>query len=266
MNLSRLVLAAGTLGMLYAPAASAKFLSDFVPSTTYVTPEAVEDMTLPSGVTAETKMTRASFTAMVIEHLYSDIEIENCYWDIAPTLPPTFTLLYTDVSVNASYAKQLCIALRDGIARGYKDGSYRPNNEITFAEASKIIARAYGLTPYAEATNRGAWYGPYAFALAERNTIPVSVSTLQHIVTADEAMEMLERLDNDITTRPGTPYKQLDARVVPLNVLLQMNRPTKALVLPPTKTTPSSAASSSSMPSSVGSTSSDTTLPWYKLF
>ncbi len=269
MNPSRLIVLAGLVGALYAPVASAKFIEDIIPDDGYqnifVDPTSTGSTAMPMSLVFDTKMTRASFTAMVVEHLYTDEQIANCYWDIATSLPPTFTLLYTDVHTDSRYGNQLCVALRDGIARGYKDGSFHPDVEITFAEASKIIARAYGLTPYAEATNRGVWYGPYVFALAERNAIPTTVTSLQNIVTAGVTVEIMDRLDHNITTRTSTKYKDLETRVVPLSVILQMNKPTKVMVLPPKTTTPTagSASSSSSMDRSSQSSSA---LPWYKLF
>ncbi len=285
MLFSRLVLASGVVGLMYAPAASAKFISDIVPSTSYTTPETQNvqeiqeetdtplqmEVEIPEGIVLKSTMTRAAFTSMVIEHMYTNEEIETCFWDIAPTLPPTFSLLYTDVSASNMYAKKLCVAMRDGYARGFKDGSFRPDQTITFAEASKILARAYGLTPYAEATNRDAWYAPYAYALAVRHAIPTNITTLQHIVTVGDTIEMLDRLGNDIRTRPSTPYSDIDARLRAEAMRAQREAAAisaKTVVIPqkPAGTKTQSSASSAATSTNTESSAASSAQPWYKLF
>lgn len=280
MLFSRLLLVGALAGLTYAPLASAKFISDVIPSTSYTTPgmeqtqekyqdQPTIDIGVPDGTNQHGSMSRASFTAMVIEHMYSAEEIEHCFWDIAPTLPPTFTLLYTDVSASNIYAKKLCVAMRDGYARGYNDGSFRPDQTITFAEASKILARAYSLAPYAEATNREAWYAPYAYVLAVRNAIPTNITTLQHSVTARDTAEMLDRLGNDIRTRPSTPYSDIDARL--RANAMRARREAAGLSTQPVPTTRTPAAerpsqTSSAASSAPASSAASSEQPWYKLF
>ncbi len=272
MKSSRLVLLAGLLGVIYSPAASAKFITNVLPSTERSTSSS---MTLPLDVPADmdtnSSMTRASLTAMVVDHLYTQEQIDSCFWDIAPSLPPTFTLLYTDVPTSHKYAKELCVAMRDGLAHGYKDGSFNPNKVVTFAEASKIIARAYALAPYAEANMTDTWFVPYAFALANTKAIPLTVTSFDHTVTVGQAIEMLDRLGNDIRTRPSQSYaelvKQWKAKSAPkAAATTQTTTSTSTPTTTPEKKPVSAASASSAMSSDTRQSSSSSALPWYKLF
>jgi hypothetical protein len=268
MKPSRLILVAGIFGAIYAPGVFADSSFDMVSSTQYETGsgmDTIHEMIVPD-VTAQ--MTRASFTQMVVDHLYTPAQIDHCYWDIAPSLPPTFTLLYTDVPTSASYGKELCIALRDGLATGFKDGSFHPNDMIHFTEASKILSKAYALAPYAEINQTGNWYAPYAFAVANRNAIPETVTTYYHTMTTAEVMDMLDRLSNNITWRTATSYEDIDhSSQQPIPLKPRVTEQTTATNLKTGSTSSLPSLPTSSMPSSMPtSASTSSTQPWYKLF
>lgn len=239
---SALALTLGIVSSLYAPSVFA------------ATPEVV-DMQAP--------LTRAAFVQLVIDHLYTEAQIDGCFWDIASTTPPTFTLLYSDVPVTASYAKQLCVAFRDGFARGYADGSFRPNQIVSFAEASKIVARANHLMPYADAQMKRPWYRSYIESLAERNAIPATISSLTAPITFDQTIDMMNRLDNPTAMQTSLSYEELVQRTWPPVVVRPKASTSTPVSLKP-KTGTTSSSSSSSRMSIEGSSSS--TLPWYKLF
>ena len=266
MRYSRFVFLPLCVGLLYAPTASAKFMSDIVNSTKYETTASGSMMThtseTPIMQTQDTSMTRAAFTAMVVDHLYGSAEIDHCYWDISSTRTPTFTLLYSDVKTTSPYAKELCIALRDGLARGYSDGSFKPDATISFAEASKIISRAYVLDPYADTNVTGPWYGPYAFALSTRNAIPMSVTTFQHSVTASETNDILERLSSNITWRTSQTYGDL----VKMSMPPAVKKLTPHASMQTSGRTPLKQSSGSADSSSSSSAQSSSKTPWYKFF
>jgi hypothetical protein len=178
-------------------------------------------------------MTRAVFTANLIRGMYTQTQIDNCFWDIAPSHPPRFDLVFTDVSVDDPYAKEICVAMRDGIVRGYIDGSFGPDRTLTFAESAKILSRAYVLAPYAHADVRSPWYAGHVRALVARNAVPLSITKLNQTVTASEAKEMLVRLESGITWRPSQTEQVLFPPVV---------------VRRPAAVTPATGSSSSSAP------------------
>ena len=195
-----------------------------------------EDMPrLSDALDSDALLTRAQFTTMMVDHLYTQGEIERCFWDIAPSHPPSFSLVFTDVPVTNMYAKHICIAMRDGLVRGYRDGSFHPNQSINMAEASKIISRAYALAPFAELDTTGSWFSPYLYALTVRNAVPASITSLRQSLTAGELNEMLNRLEGDVTWEPATSYDEFVAA-----------RRAVANPTPVTPTAPSSTGTSSS--------------------
>ncbi len=159
---------------------------------------------IPDGL-----LSRAAFTAMLVQKMYTQGEIDVCYWTIAPSVPPHFTLVFSDVKTTDTYAKELCIAMRDGLIRGYGDGSFRPNQTVTFAEASKILSRSYALAPYADADHVNAWYFPYVTALTKQNAVPLNIVSLNQKMTKADTAEMLDRVHNGITSRPSQTAEKL---------------------------------------------------------
>ena len=89
------------------------------------------------------------------------------------------------------------------------DGSFRPDQLITFAEASAILSRAYVLAPYADMNTKMAWYMPHAEALAARNVIPLTIKGFGHLVTDTETREMLDRLAEQITWKPSLTLEEV---------------------------------------------------------
>lgn len=51
---------------------------------------------------------------------------------------------FYDVSAQDWYATSLAIALENGIVQGYGDGSFRPSNSISRAEACEMLIKALG--------------------------------------------------------------------------------------------------------------------------
>lgn len=225
MKNSFLPICAGLLIAAYAPTAHAAFQEDLFDRDARMeadTPvEAVEEVTVNMPLTLQTELTRGEFTALVVERLYTQSEIDSCYWDIASNLPPRFTLVFTDVHVNDRYAKHICIAMRDGLTRGYSDGSFRSTKKINFAEGSKIVSRAWALAPYAELHARGPWYQEYVWSLAIRNAIPQTITRLDQPLTAGDAGEIIVRLMEGVTTRPARSFEELMPRPLKRKVPVQ---------------------------------------------
>lgn len=257
MSTRRLLLSLSVLGFLYAPTVSAKYAVDVTPPQRYQ----------PAVLSDSTEMTRAAFVAAVVNKLYIPADIDSCFWDISSTVPPSFSLLYTDVRTSHMYAKELCIAMRDGIARGYKDGNFRPEQKITFAEASKILARAYVLAPYAELTLRKeGWYAPYAIEIAGKNAIPLSVTTFDHIMTAGETADIIERLSDGVSWRPSRSYEDVRRATFPETVSVQKIETTTATATTPRRPINPATSSAASSAMEQQSSSAKSQEPWYKIF
>ncbi len=200
--------------------ASAYFAEDFAITPTPIAMDTAEMITVTPVImpAADTALSRALFTAMVVEQHYSVVAIHECYWDIASSVPPQFTKVFADVATDHPYAKHLCIAMRDGLIRGYGDGTFRPDQPITMAEASRILARAYNLTPYADAAHYDLWFEPYVWALTNYNAIPLEIESLAQPVTVAIAQDMVVRVRDDLRMLPSRTYQELVAPPVSIRI------------------------------------------------
>lgn len=217
----------GAIVLLSSQSAQAKFIEDVMlktstgsmeesatdPATEEATPadETNDEDTLMSDqpMAATAIISRAEFTAAVVEKLYTQADLDRCFWSIAPSLPPTFTLVFTDVHTDDRFAKHICIAMRDGIIKGYTDGSFRPNKDINFVESAKILSRAFVLAPYAQADRLTPWYEAHVKALDARGAIPTSITRLDQLLTVADAAEMMLRVANNTTWLPSRTYDEL---------------------------------------------------------
>ncbi|MCC7432903.1 S-layer homology domain-containing protein, partial [Candidatus Peregrinibacteria bacterium] len=100
-------------------------------------------------------------------------------------------LKFKDVDVSAWYAGYLKKAIANGLVKGYPDGTFRPGDEISFVEASKILATAKKLTVKNEI---GEWYVPYVKAMENAKAIPVSVNGFSKKISRGEMAEMIWQL------------------------------------------------------------------------
>lgn len=207
--------------------------------------------TVTVAVEDNAHMTRAQFTALIVQKLYSQQSIDRCYWDIASFVPPRFTLVFTDVHVGDTYAKEICVAMRDGLIQGYGDGSFRPERTINAAESMKILSKAFVLAPYADADRLSPWYEQHVIAMAKRHAIPLSVTRLDQLLTAAEVNEMFARLQSGTTSLPSRTYEDLRPKVV---------RKQAAVTVPKKETKKQSSSASSQSSSSATSQTSKKSL------
>lgn len=102
-----------------------------------------------------------------------------------------------DVKKKDWFYRSVCLAIQDKIVQGGKDGLFRPADYVTLADASVMLARAYGLNP----KETKVWYEGAIRALASKNAIPGDVRAAFMRLTRAQVAEMLWRLQNDVTDR-----------------------------------------------------------------
>lgn len=128
---------------------------------------------------------------------------------------------FPDVERGAWYGPWVCSALQDGIVDGYPDGTFQPDGEISFVEAAKILANAFGQQPQ----GAGEWYEPFASALETSNAIPTTIAALDAHVRRGEMAEMLWRLTGKRTDRPSKALANV--RHPELSIDLASDTPTR---------------------------------------
>jgi hypothetical protein len=115
----------------------------------------------------------------------TEAELDSC----------TLATSFSDVPKTEWFYKYVCLAVKQGLVSGYPDGTFRPADNINFAEAAKILAMKFLVPTFNYAGYTGnTWYEPYVNALQEYKAIPLSVDEPERIITLGEMAEMIWRL------------------------------------------------------------------------
>ncbi|MBI3618554.1 S-layer homology domain-containing protein [Candidatus Peregrinibacteria bacterium] len=99
--------------------------------------------------------------------------------------PANGTCFGKEFTADAWFASYVCDAFEHGFIRGYGDGTFRPNNTVTFAEGLKMAFTVFGFgvndvthddiaaagLPHA---NPKAWYGKYLVAASQQGILPLT--------------------------------------------------------------------------------------------
>ncbi len=179
---------------------------------------------------------RAEFTKIVIEAEFDDSDIADC---IADSVQASWSYaFFPDVPKDAWFAKYVCVAKTNNVIGGYPDGTFKPADNINFAEAAKIIVSASGY----EVTSDPVWYKPYVDALSEDSAIPVSISSLSKAITRGDMAEIVYRLMAEIYDKDSMEFAS-DTLVAPEGVSVP-STPS----IPSTPSTPSTPVSSNYTP------------------
>jgi polyhydroxybutyrate depolymerase len=94
---------------------------------------------------------------------------------------------FQDVPAQAWYAAAVCAAKAAGFVEGYDDGSFRPKENVRYAEALGIALRAAGLPQNQSASP---WYAPYV-ARAHETSIASKYGYLPDMMLRREEMASL---------------------------------------------------------------------------
>lgn len=153
------------------------------------------------------KINRAEFMKIVVESITDNAEGSECFSDVHAEW----------------FAKYICYGKNNGIVSGYDDGTFHPEQEVNFAEASKIIVNALDLTAPSSDTTSAAvttpeeqWYTDFAKTLSAKNAIPTSISDFDKSIARGEMAEMIWRLKDNQTDLDAVTYEELEG--VPLKI------------------------------------------------
>lgn len=103
----------------------------------------------------------------------------------------------SDVTRKDWFYAPVCLAMQEKIVLGAKDGLFHPGDNVTLADASVMLARAYGL----HADDAKLWYESAVRALGAAHAIPDDVAAVFMNLTRAQVAEMLWRLQNNVTDR-----------------------------------------------------------------
>lgn len=138
---------------------------------------------------ADASINRAELTKIIVGALFTP-EGKNCFPDVH----------------EEWFAPYVCSAKVHGIIGGYPDGSFRPAQNISFAEAAKIIVVAFGRETSGDSN---VWYEGYVRSLGNVSAIPDSINRFDELITRGEMAEMIYRLHAKVTTKASTNYERM---------------------------------------------------------
>ncbi len=154
---------------------------------------------------SENKINRAEFLKIVLE---ASENLNSAALEVAPH--DGLTNCFKDVK-DQWFATYVCVASKEGIVKGYADGYFRPEKEINFVEAAKIVANVLELQVGKEAADN--WYKPYVDALDGESAIPKSISGFDHKLTRGEMAELVWRIKEKPDYVGSLSYTGLERRV-----------------------------------------------------
>ena len=171
---------------------------------------------------ADLPVSRAEFTKIVVSSLFSPLVIENCVESLPGNKAALDVIRFEDVSYLDWYGPYLCVAILAEIIDGYPDGTFKPEDGVNLAEASKILANSYGvLSPERHdiRAQQEIWYKPYVEDLADLNVIPPTMRGFEYPINRGEMAEMIYRLANvhvsqELNSRRTLTYPDL-AETIP---------------------------------------------------
>lgn len=111
----------------------------------------------------------------------------------------------SDVKKKDWFYAPVCLAMQEKIVQGGKDGLFHPSDNVTLADASVMLARAYGL----QAKETKVWYEGAIRALAAKKAVPDDVEAPFMRLTRAQVAEMLWRLQNGVTDRAGIDVEKV---------------------------------------------------------
>lgn len=97
--------------------------------------------------------------------------------------------IFTDVNNSDWFNPYIQNLHSRGIISGYADGSFKPAENINWAEAAKIVVKAHDLS-VEESTDKE-WYEPYTQVLEELGIKPDSVASPDQLLTRGEMAEII---------------------------------------------------------------------------
>jgi hypothetical protein len=123
---------------------------------------------------------RAEFTKILTGAAYGSAVLSTQFMD---------THGFPDVPETAWFSPYILYAWQKGVIAGNPDGTFRPEANINYAEASKIIVKTFALPYTADIGTQ--WWEQYIVGLQKQQALPVSYRSAAQLVTRGEMAEMI---------------------------------------------------------------------------
>jgi hypothetical protein len=142
-------------------------------------------------------ITRGEFTKIVIGSIYEETIIQSC----------DAKNVFTDLELNNSFTKYICIARLNNIISGFSDATFRPDSEIEFQAAAKILANSFSMEPDLSQVSDTDKLKPYIIRMGEKKAIPLTIKTREQKLTRGELAEMIFRIKTADTSKQSRVFE-----------------------------------------------------------
>lgn len=132
----------------------------------------------------ERTVNRAEFSKMLLETLDDSSFKDACF------SYPGDLKLFSDTVYASWYGPYVCMAKYRNLISGYPDGTFKPEQSISFAEAAKIVSIGYAL-PLREQGIEEEWHVRFRQALESAGAVPPSITKPEQHITRGEFAHML---------------------------------------------------------------------------
>ncbi len=140
----------------------------------------------------DNKISRAEFTKIIIASQFDKSEIDSC----------SDGQKFDDLAQDHWSLSYVCVATNHNIIQGYPDGTFKPEANINFAEAAKIINITFGYQTEPDPV----WYKPYVVNFENNNVSPDTIETVDKEISRGEMAEMIFRIMQRVSNKPGTTF------------------------------------------------------------
>ncbi len=150
----------------------------------------------------EALINRAEFLKIAVETFEDESVLAKCTTNA--------NLPFSDTQDTSWYAPYICASMQHGASnpvQGYPDGTFKPAQNISFVEASKII-HAYlkiragaEASEYEVATPYKDWFAVPVTYFEQQGAIPNTIEMLSQSITRGEMAEMIYRLENMVVDK-----------------------------------------------------------------
>jgi len=136
---------------------------------------------------------------------------------------------FPDVENGVWFHAPVCYAKLMNIISGFPDGTFKPTQNISLAEAAKIVANSFKLP----VKSGEPWFQPFIDALQEKNAIPVTLQDPTQLLTRGEMAEIIYRIMGSEQFAADEKLRSLKEEIIDLT-----NAERKQLGLVPLKYNP----------------------------
>ena len=157
-------------------------------SITYVQEEGIVSGYPDGTFKPDSPINRAEFAKIIVESRFASQHINSCL-DEGGTL-------FSDIARSAWFAKYICKAKSFSIISGHPDGTFRPADNVNFAEAAKIVSKGLLLSQrFARPDDE--WWSVYVDSLEIAGAIPDPQPRPEDLLTRAQMAYIIHQVQLD---------------------------------------------------------------------